>query len=1190
MSTKTAPGRLRMKCMIWEPHPLVDRIAVDTQFEYTNIDPSIINFNHENIEFNKDGINLVPKYVFYDTFLFNYSVMPEKNPQADADLLLDDGLVIPETGPTLPEWIKSFNAEPLFTIESREQKTFYIPNRGDRPQPWIWHQTFYPMKEGLFNSKEITKPVWQYGQLQTGFNAYDEQTEFFKQIINLSDISYTTDETGGLFDRVVSAVRKTVTQAVRSQQDIAYIINRMNWRVHPMQIATLARKNCEEFPVAVATSNPVSPSLSFTAQKPVHWMVRKLTPMFTGEDFVVNFTRLSDKPDDVSFFGDNGSIKMNKMFEPLDAESRTRVTSNKLSEKQLNLISEKLITVPINSGVIDTDFDGTVKKDGFNLNLRKQAYYAIEINATDTTHNYWIIIPYNSKPVFIKISQDPVAVKGDIDHTPLLLIPKIPVSRKISTYEIIGKALMDQKTLSITVQNHFGKIKITFSGHEDKPWIIEDKIFNVDHWSSTTAKKQGEIISTFNFMYIKNLPISIAAGNIPCAFHFSPLHYEKNGYIEPSTPIQVPGPVTDSDINLLLHSKQWTNLPVATKDKKPGKPKFVNYYHQDADLLVEIVNGIPKIISRMNTLSPKERYKIRGLSAGNNFRSFFKLTNSPSFPTTEEPSTIQLTHTPLQNTVLQSNDSFTTKYQFKIFNTRLQLNAGSVTVSPLDEKKKWTIPYCLTPLSTGWRLYVPPNNTNNPICPVDVAHHVIHCTISTGYTDNTKVEKSGILRFIINPGQMTGVDHRNTEVNVDSDDCHSYNNNNIDRSVMLSELSGKTFPVRLYAWWEGGFMECTNSDCPCKNGVQPQLGGDPHVLFTGLCHGGQITVENGKRYMDCQLLDYWKYLQDGMFLNAPIYDGVRDFNAIKEILDLAGFEDGSIKGSNRKDKWHPGEYIKQIADHPSNDSFETPSVGGEVFRVKAYSLPTSYDTYQEPRYKPAEGSSLENTILQFAKLRGYMAYFDRYGIFRYVPRADIRACIMPNIKCHFYASQTDKTRNGIKLGTGCNNYDSLAIGPYIYSKKVSDVFNVIHLMTTTPEGSILTASKTNFRGKFDYTSEGYMGYTKKYFQADGIFGSQEALEGQVNFLTSLFKPPITITWAGFGTANINAGDLVKFTGLAIDNSFPSFKEYYGFKTWSSTMGLYLTSTNMDINPEKNEWINTYEGEWLFIDCGYINSQ
>jgi hypothetical protein len=168
------------------------------------------------------------------------------------------------------------------------------------------------------------------------------------------------------------------------------------------------------------------------------------------------------------------------------------------------------------------------------------------------------------------------------------------------------------------------------------------------------------------------------------------------------------------------------------------------------------------------------------------------------------------------------------------------------------------------------------------------------------------------------------------------------------------------------------------------------------------------------------------------------------------------------------------------------------------------------------------------------------------------------------------------------IGTGCSKYNVLAITNYSYQKKVSDSFNEITVVTVTPDGELYIIGDINYPGRYDPTKDGYIGYTKRFTQIEPAFGSLQGAINIVNYYSGLYTPPIVVQWESFGLGHLMAGDLVTFTGLQLDNTFPNTPlQDSGLP--HNTATLYLTSLSMTLDPQRNEWKNKYEGEWVFTN-------
>jgi hypothetical protein len=483
--------------------------------------------------------------------------------------------------------------------------------------------------------------------------------------------------------------------------------------------------------------------------------------------------------------------------------------------------------------------------------------------------------------------------------------------------------------------------------------------------------------------------------------------------------------------------------------------------------------------------------------------------------------------------------------------------ADTTANPPLKEAYK--LENCITPVATGWRLMVPAAGLSPGLTPIDAAHHVLRFSDNWSAQDFTKIDHSGTISFLITPKQAN--------IPAGKQDLSEY----------LSNLHDKTFYVRIYLWWENGFMSCTPS-CPtcsadCRGSITCP---DSAVVITGLCHGGSICTESGKKVMECQILDYWKIMQDMFFLNSPFFDGMRDFNAVFRVLKFAGLRDGAEKAVENfngtlKDKWPPAMLLKTLSDSPNPDIFlawpSSSCLRSRRLNTWEFVLPSSYDVLQSPIFKFGDGSKFEEALTKFAQMSGKVTYFDRWGVFHYENRPEEQIAFtgedpLNYAIMHFYASPRDIAEDS------CKDKHRQVIKAYTYKRMVGDVYNVIHILSTTPEGSPVYGDAVNWSSIYDPTSPGYIGYKRMWVQTDGIFGNQEGVNNAVQYYKSSFTAPFGVQFNSLGTGKLKPLDIITFSGLQIDGS-ELVKQPFRLLTVSNT-----------VEPKENMWETAYEAEWL----------
>lgn len=1228
---KAAPGIVRMKCMIWEPTPICDRRRQEDVFVFNETTlshvPTLkpIDSYFEFIE-SPPSFYLKPKHVYRDTFLR----VGGENLETNKDKFRTT---------RMEQIFKDTTSTSEYTRPWMYHQTFDLIGsvfNGNKLKPSQY-------KSGEIDQTGLAKFDYQFravpqcnpgisGATQTPTTPGGSQSIPDNPDDEFSDVKPTD-----AINRIVA--EKKLENPEANEEELKKKVTRWweerkVWRLFPSQLRAadepLVLSNTS---LSGSTSTSTSPTTAITDEgqpRAIHWLVEKAEPMFNKQDFWVEFVRQAYAPDitptDVPIAGrhtgsnEDGSPRFtydrNHKYKYIDptypVEAGTVDTQNR--------------PVIVNGSIAEIGSDGLPILDANStISISRQPYYMVEIGHADKEHRYIILLAYNSYPVFIHIGKFATislgaansAANSDCDSgfvcsiteaTPLVIKPTTEISRRLSVYKRSCKELMDQETLRITVRNHLGSFIVYFNDDVSRPWIIDRTDLDVD--SVNPQASIGDIPTKPVEMRVPPLPIRIGAGNMLCGFMYGPLHYTTEGRIVMPDSICVKGPVQSNEVNCFLREKE--NRKIGAKEQ----PR----YFQEAEVYQEVIKGQQKGVFRVQTLDPAavsvnriepefnlltgyntkltETRKWQGsidvstpLNKDEGRYSFIRIKQTTGLSTIQNPSGGgnpddgsggqgdggEIADAPKTETV-------------KFFRAEYTLGVGDMTVGRSDSTKKWTIPACVTPIATGWTLFVPKSDKPRWVCPIfDAAHHVLNFSSQWSFSDMVKVEHSGTIKFLINFGDMTGTDPQarvTPLIGCGGNEPEPYK---IDRSPELASLVDRTFMIRIYAWWEKGYMACTRNECWCKRDQSPNGATNSNttqnrsVVFTGLCHGGQITVEAGKRVMECQLLDYWKILEDQQFLNSPFFDGMRDFNAVQEVLDLAGFYDGA--GTSPTDKWAPGNFIKQAANTPRGIIPSFADQNGDVYWLQDYALPSSFDVLQSPILRFNDTDKYSDAIIKFASFSGKMVYFDRYGVFKMVPRPDQYFCarghpmFLP--KCNFFASPADIP------ATACTGYDSLTFTSYSYRRGVADTVNEIHIVSTTPNGELIIGSGVNLPAKYNPNTPGYAGYTKRLLQVDGIFGSLDAVQNVVKYYSGFYIPPVMVSWESKGNPRLMAGDIVTFSGLQLDDAFPPKTRDDIENLPEKTTAVYITNLSMEIDPSRNEWTTRYDGEWIFtgqLDC------
>jgi len=372
-------------------------------------------------------------------------------------------------------------------------------------------------------------------------------------------------------------------------------------------------------------------------------------------------------------------------------------------------------------------------------------------------------------------------------------------------------------------------------------------------------------------------------------------------------------------------------------------------------------------------------------------------------------------------------------------------------------------------------------------------------------------------------------------------------------------------------------------------------------VFTGLAFAGDVNVEGSTRSMECELVDYMKIMQDQIFMNSPFFDGMNDYSAIAKLINMASFTATPLQTTQGTptDPYPPASLINAIANQDwsaNNEYIIVDPVTGQTNYFTEYTLPSAYDILQSPFFKFADFSHYDEAFSKIATIASKVCYFDRFGRMRYDVRPDLRftnklVTAIRTPKANFFTSPLSLVKGGFQ----CSNFDLLAIDPYTYKQPIGEMYNEIFLMTTTPEGEYYVDSVLNYPGRYDPTSPGWIGYAKRFMQAEGVWGSAAAIQSIAKYYAAgMFNPPITVSWKSMGVPHLQCMDIVTFTALDDDATFPAsnveqqsdtnLSDLINNKSVSSlpkTATLVLTSVTGTIEAATNTWINEYSGEWLY---------
>jgi hypothetical protein len=326
-------------------------------------------------------------------------------------------------------------------------------------------------------------------------------------------------------------------------------------------------------------------------------------------------------------------------------------------------------------------------------------------------------------------------------------------------------------------------------------------------------------------------------------------------------------------------------------------------------------------------------------------------------------------------------------------------------------------------------------------------------------------------------------------------------------------------------------------------------------LFTGLCHGGSIEKKYESTIMSCKILDYTKILKDQLFFNSPWFDGVRDVNAVFEILDMAGFRD--------QGEYDPGALLRKLSPDTKTNPLWSHHCDGRAIRCDRYTLPSGYDRLSQPAFKFKDGDSYYQAITKIAEISSKLFYFDQFGIAHFENYFDI---VMEDVLGESGNSQS-KTEEIFPLFAfttsptnvvGNETYIPIA-GQLVFNKmntnyNVTDVYNHIKILSNTPDMTPIFSDNLEWSSIDDPTVEGFMGYFKTFYQQEGMFGSVENTEKISKFYQTMFKPPLVFNFETYGLP-MRALDTI-----TIDN-----------------VKSRVMKVTHNLSPKENKW-------WMTVEC------
>ena len=850
----------------------------------------------------------------------------------------------------------------------------------------------------------------------------------------------------------------------------------------------------------------------------VHWRLEKKTPVFNGQDFFLEFYTKAISDDVKNIHLEDSGFK--------------GIAKEKYAALDVTNSSGK-VRFEVNNAYVDQScyINNAVKSLSKEFNFTNQAYYCIELGVNTET-NYFIVLTQNNHPTFIEIRK--VNTDGD----------RVSFVHGVCN-QISSKQLIEAKNFRITFRNHLGFLIVYFEvGGQIISWQIGKTIPSyvpaagldtIKYTASTVANSlipnflksdpnqfkvqitENDIQQEQQSLVIPRGKIAVFGGNMLCSFSFGFLQY-----------------VNMASMQLPYNSKysmpiQCINKRVSLAISSSELYQSDSVYSCDADLVIE--NQQPKNITFLQT--------------GKTLREI-------GYDDDKYKSLIDARY------IKQGEDQ---KYKKEDFIITIRLKSGHYKFN------NWVLKFAKTPILTT--LNILGDKGTGDLWPVTVDQiiqdSILSFTETWGSDTLTDVSHNASISFLYFPELqeyeiIKNLYNKAFYVQIEV----AYGPHGSDFIPTVSSTKDKGVYISSVRRATQSAIPDNKNYTGCNyTGLQPNT---YYRLITGICYGGEIITEHGKRVLSCQIKDYSTILEHKIFLNSPYFDGYNDAQSINKILSMASF-----KSDN---KYDASNIIKMISDKVStfqgNNSKKesTINIVDSTLRrsiYKTYYLPDTWHKLQEPFWKFKDGENYWQGIKRICETSGSVGFFDEYGEFHYERDA---AELYRNRAFAMGVGATDATtvagaENPIPIFKYTTN-PGLYEGQRMYNQVatsygVLDVFNTFKVISSSPDGALLMQDLINIDKVIDPNSVGFLGYEKLWWQILPL-GTESAVQRLAYFNQSLFSnPPRSWKFETVGLP-IRPKDIILVNGEVFS----------------------ITNVNNNIDPNKNLWWQTVECEWFDI--------
>ena len=525
----------------------------------------------------------------------------------------------------------------------------------------------------------------------------------------------------------------------------------------------------------------------------------------------------------------------------------------------------------------------------------------------------------------------------------------------------------------------------------------------------------------------------------------------------------------------------------------------------------------------------------------------------------------------------------------------------------------------LTPIGTQWRMVVGSGESSGGSSkskvikvikdnfqePWDISELVLQINDGWSADGFTSINHEMQVKCYIPLGVPTG-----TGEILDRDTARTVNSNNeigeapfsrpdlhgLGRKIL--SLIDKTFYITVSYWWDKGIGKKTAID---NEIIQDTLPVDSMLLIqmTGIAKGGSIERSANRLFFNFTIHDYMQIFRDQFFFNSPNFDAVQDVIAIMEIAKLAGFDDDDTKKFDptswdwRTRSWdsrndvdrRPLGYIQKVIEEgsraggrPNKNKF---LYNGEVSFTEKYLLPLAFADLAEPKMRFQNGETYENALKKIATLKGSVVYFDRWGVLKFETTSAILAAFQQNNikrtfkpKMDFFTSPAAPIDEDLgQLGEDPVKFDPevhaahLVYNTISYTRSVQDAISQLVVMTASNDiklangqrtGGYIVKGHTFYDQILDPNAEGFIGYRKMFYQANGVFGDEEQVKNAMRNYAKFHSPPAQISFETYGVPGLKPLDII-----TLNNNL-----------------FYIQEISHEIDPGSNKWWMNISAEWL----------